>query len=541
MMIRLQQVTKRFGGRTVLDGVTFDVANGDVVGIVGPNGCGKTTLLDIVAGVRTPDSGHVALPRGQVVGYLRQGYADALALPASQVFPHAFALASAERRLATLAGEVAAAGDRPEGDRVPREYAEAIEDLLGANEGFVRAAWEALSLRAVEPDEALGALSGGELTKLGLVDLVAARPAALLLDEPTNNLDLPALSWLDEYLDAFAGPVLVVSHDRELLDRHARRVIEIDPLTGRAVAFAGDYSAYAEEKARRRADEWERYRRQRRRERHVQQELRDIKATAQRRERRSQNDFYRRKAKKVARRALVLERRLERELQSQEHVAKPAHEPYRLQGRIDAPRSGERMLVAEGLTVQAGPRVLLRDVDLAIGWGDRIVLVGANGSGKTTLVRVLAGEAAPAAGAVRRSPSARVGYMPQAEGDGVVDRAAASPVDLVRAAAPLSETEARRFLHRFLFTGDDALTPVERLSYGERRRLHLARLVLAGANLLLLDEPTNHLDIPSREAFEAALDSYDGSILAVTHDRYFAQRFAGRMLAIEGDHVREAL
>jgi ATP-binding cassette subfamily F protein 3 len=177
-------------------------------------------------------------------------------------------------------------------------------------------------------------------------------------------------------------------------------------------------------------------------------------------------------------------------------------------------------------------------VNLTVGWGDRIVLIGPNGSGKTTLLRALTGERAPDGGEVRLSPSARIGYLPQSETEAPAD-GRLTPVDLVRSRASLSETEARRFLHRFLFTGDEALRPVDRLSYGERRRLALAEIILAGANVLLLDEPTNHLDIPSREAFEAALDEYEGAMIAVTHDRYFIERFAARLLSVEEGRLVE--
>jgi ATP-binding cassette subfamily F protein 3 len=182
----------------------------------------------------------------------------------------------------------------------------------------------------------------------------------------------------------------------------------------------------------------------------------------------------------------------------------------------------------------------LVDASLEIGWGERVVLAGSNGSGKTTLLRAILGERAPDAGNVRTSPSTRTGYLPQEERD-VDPSSTDTPVDVIRTAAGTSETEARRFLHRFLFTSDGALTPVARLSYGERRRLSLARLVLSGANLLLLDEPTNHLDIPSREAFESALEAYDGAMIAVTHDRYFIDKFAQRLVVIEDHRLREIL
>jgi ATP-binding cassette subfamily F protein 3 len=196
------------------------------------------------------------------------------------------------------------------------------------------------------------------------------------------------------------------------------------------------------------------------------------------------------------------------------------------------------MLSAEGLRLQVGGRVLLDGASVSIGWGERVVIIGANGTGKTTLLRSLVGERTPARGEVRRSPSLKLGYLPQedvAQPPPAVQTSSgreSTPLTAIRASTEFSETEARRFLHRFLFEGDAVHTPVADLSYGERRRLSLAQLVLAGANLLVLDEPTNHLDIPSREALEAALDAYDGAILAVTHDRYFIERFASRLLEL---------
>jgi ATP-binding cassette subfamily F protein 3 len=311
-------------------------------------------------------------------------------------------------------------------------------------------------------------------------------------------------------------------------------ILELDPATGRLEAFAGNYSDYAEEKAWRHEEQWARYRRQQKHERRVEAAIADLKARAQRTENRTINFYFKKRAAKVARRAVTLQRRLQRELDSVAHVDKPIRLPHRVRAEItEGQRAGARMVAAERLGVSAGGRTLLRDVDLVIGWGERIALVGPNGSGKTTLLRTLLGEQPPAAGDLRVAPSVRVGYLPQ-DGRRAEDAAdGATPLEVIRRATPFAEGEARRFLHRFLFAGDQPLTPIARLSYGERRRLDLARLVVTGANLLLLDEPTNHLDIQSREAFESALDAFEGAVLVVTHDRYFIARYAERVLVIE--------
>ena len=542
-MIKASNISKSFGAKSVLDGVWFVVNAGEVAGVVGPNGAGKTTLLRILAGADRPDAGSVEIGNGLRIGYLRQGLAHETRT-AGEVFAGAFGDANA--RIEALAAGMAREHDAARRAAFERDYEAALAAANGASASSLDDAWRALALRPVDSAERVDALSGGEQTKLGLIEIVASRPNVLLLDEPTNNLDLPALAWLDDYLDSFDGAVLIVSHDRALLDGHASKIIEIDETTGRSEAFAGGYEAYAAEKARRRADLWDRYRRQQERERKVRREIRDIKQHAMGHEKMSQNDFYRRKAKKIARRGVVLERRLERELGGEERIEKPVKTAYRVKAGMDpGARSGDRMLYAERLSLSVVGRVLVSDASLEIGWGERVVLIGANGTGKTTLLRALAGEQAPVGehavddGSVRLSPSARLGYLPQTEAAGGATNGS-TPVDAIREAAGISETEARRFLHRFLFSGDGALTPIARLSYGERRRLALARLVLGGANLLLLDEPTNHLDIPSREAFEAALDAYEGAMLAVTHDRYFIERFAQRVITIDDGRLRMA-
>ena len=199
-------------------------------------------------------------------------------------------------------------------------------------------------------------------------------------------------------------------------------------------------------------------------------------------------------------------------------------------------RSGDRMLAVADVRIEVSGRTLLADVDFEVGWGECVVLLGSNGSGKTTLLRAIQGLHRLSAGSVKTSPSVRVGYLAQAEEEAAVGESV-TPLEAIREVSAISETEARRSLHRFLFTGDEPLTPLERLSYGERKRLALACLVLSGANLLLLDEPTNHLDIPSREAFELALGEYQGAMIVVTHDRYFIDRFADRTLAIDAGRV----
>jgi ATP-binding cassette subfamily F protein 3 len=535
-VLKANRITKQYGARLILDGVSFVVNRGECAGIVAPNGAGKTTLLDVMAGVAAADGGSVETGSGETVAYVRQGFAAEGRRTVADVFPAVMDARGTEHRLAMAADALAIAVT----DAALVEAQAAYDQALGgasARATDLAGTWRELGLRDITPGEVMGTLSGGEQTKLALLDALTREPDVMLLDEPTNNLDMESAAWLGDRIASFVGAVLLASHDRALLDEHATSIIEIDQRTGRAEVFAGNYSDWAAEKQRRREQQWAMYRRQVDHERRVKQEISDIKNTASKREHLTQNDFYRRKAKKVARRAVVLERRLMRELASGERVEKPRMREYRLKTEI-APlaRGGDRMLVAAELRLCVEGRELLRGGALEVGWGERVVIVGANGSGKTTLLRALVGDQPATAGAVTLSPSTTVGYLPQEEVPGGTPGATA--LSLLREAAPVSETEARRFLHRFLFEGDAAHTPVASLSYGERRRLSLAMLVLSGANLLVLDEPTNHLDIPSREALETALDSYDGAMLAVTHDRYFIERFAQRVLKVEGGHMR---
>ncbi|HEY8172832.1 MAG TPA: ABC-F family ATP-binding cassette domain-containing protein [Dehalococcoidia bacterium] len=525
-MIKASNLGKSFGGRTLFRDVSFVVNAGEFAGLVGPNGSGKTTLLTIVAGEARADTGGVDVSPSLRVAHLTQGYATRTTWSVRDAFPALYREEAVEQRLAALAAEIATTPGEPNEKRA-REYEQLLAEVERTGASDASEALRHLGIRAIDADEPLAALSGGEQTKLGLANVVATNPDILLLDEPTNNLDLDAVAWLDGYLAHFRGAVFAVSHDRALLDDHASKILEVDPVTQRVELYPGNYSAYAVEKARRRDDLWARYQRQEERERRVKREIRSIKDTAQRRESTSQNDFYRRKAKKIARRAVVLERRLGRELNTEERIDKPIRREFRVKPDVSASsRGGDRMLAAGNITISPGGAALIERANFEVGWGERVVLLGPNGSGKTTLMDVING-ARPASGVVRLSPSTQIGYLPQhdeAPSDG-----ADTAVSSIRAITELSETEARRHLHRFLFAGDDALTPVSRLSYGERKRLALAKLVLGGANLLLLDEPTNHLDLPSREAFEAALDEYDGAMIVATHDRFFIERFANRI------------
>ena len=531
-MLRVAGISKSYGARPVLTDVSFVLNRGECLGIVAPSGAGKTTLLRILAGQETADHGSVEIGGAAALGYVAQGHHGQRGLTAGQAFPELFAADQQQRELSDIAEAMASDAAPDQMERLNQAYEKVLAALSSAvNADQVEAARRDLALRLVTAGELLDTLSGGEQTKLALLSLVASAPTVLLLDEPGNNLDSVGLAWLTDYVLGFAGVVVLVSHDRALLDDLCTSILALDPHTGRAEMFAGNYSDFANEQALRLDQQWDRYHRQEERRERVEVAINGLKGRALRIENSTIHFHYRKRAAKVARRAVTLQRRLRRELDATT-VDKPHALPFRVRADIaTGPRAGRRMVAADGLSAGYGEQPLLRDVDLEVGWGERIAITGPNGSGKTTLLRLLMGEVPAQSGRIYRAPGLHAGYLPQ-QSQLVVERSGRTALDVIRGTVALDEGEARRFLHRFLFTTDQVFTPLSALSYGERRRLELAKLVVEGANLLLLDEPTNHLDIAAREAIEVALEGFEGALVVVSHDRYFIERTASTVLSL---------
>ncbi len=531
-MLQLNDVSKSYGPRSVLRGASFVVNRGEALGVIGPNGSGKSTLLRIAAGHLTPDGGRVDMPAGSRVAYLGQAVESPEGANAGSRFPSLFPEA-APAALEAIGARIA------EGDAstVLLEQYDALVVAVGRGEE-ARTLLEELGIGHVDEGTSLQHLSGGELAKLALAEVMGSGADVLLLDEPTNHLDLAGIRWLEERLAAFEGAVLVVSHDRALLDEVADGLVVLSADGEPPEVFAGSYSEWIDERERRRAEQWAAFGRQQRDERRLKDHLTQLESRSRYIENSTTNFAIRKKAEKIARRSTTMKRRLEREAASAERVERPTDRAHGIGVQFgDAAKSASRLVELVGVDLAPGGTTILGGLDLALGRGDRVALVGPNGSGKTTLLRAILGEVPPARGSVSVAGSARLGYLAQEDAlDHLLD---ATAVEAVRREAGVSTVDASNFVHRILLGHEQATTPLRRLSYGERRRLALSLLMLKGANVLLLDEPTNHLDLESREAVEAALDGFEGALLAVTHDRYLIGALASTVWSVESERIVE--
>jgi ATP-binding cassette subfamily F protein 3 len=549
-MLTVHQLAKSFALTPLFKNVTFSINSGDRAGLVGPNGCGKTTLLRIIAGQETADFGHVARDAGLRFGYLSQGLEIDDQATVGEIIGRASGSAVVlEADLVSLAQGLAG---QPDDELLQSRYDALLQRISTADPGRAERILAGLGLDSIARDLPAARLSGGQKTRLNLALVLLEDPQVLLLDEPTNHLDIGMLEWLEDWLADFAGGALIVSHDRTFLDRTVTRILAMDPQKREVREYSGNYSAYAEQVAQERETQWAAYNDQRQEIRRVKQDIARTMAQSVKSEREASSvrrggekmklkgykDYQQSIAKKVAQKSKARERKLERYLDSEERVERPmASRNMRLDFGTTA-HLGRSVLKFVDLTVgYEAARPLLSDLRLDVAPGARIVLTGPNGSGKTTLLRTIAGRIRPLQGAVERGPSVRLGYMTQEQAG--IDPLL-SPLQTIRSAFR-NDTEARTYLAYFLFTGEEPLKSNSQLSYGQRARLALAQLVVDGCNVLLLDEPVNHLDIPSRERFEQALGSFEGTVIAVVHDRYFIKRFASEVWWVEERGIRRGL
>jgi ATP-binding cassette subfamily F protein 3 len=531
-MLTVHHISKKYLLDPVINDVSFSINAGDRTGLIGANGCGKTTLLRILAGIEHPDRGAVVHTQpGVRIGYLAQGNEPPEDLNMAAL------LCSVEGTPQNLDAEINRLARQLEKDagnnQLQADYDRALDRMKFTSEQVQpEAILAAFALDQIEPGRLVRTLSGGQKTRLALALVLLSAPNLLLLDEPTNHLDIQMLEWLESWLQQFPGAVLIVSHDRTFLDHTVQRILDLDSDTHKLREYTGNYSDYVEQYLADKDRVWSDYRDQVSEIRRMKQDIARTKQQAQQVELSTtpRQPGVRRIAKKVAKKAISREHKLERYLESDERVEKPRESWQMKLEFAESPHLGQKVLSLEGLAVgYPGEPALIDDIDLVLRAGQRIALTGPNGSGKTTLLRTIARLIPPLVGKLHLGVSVRLGYMSQEQELLDPDKTALS---ILQSYAALNDTDGRAFLHYFLFSGDDPVRQVRTLSFGERARLSLACLVAQGSNFLLLDEPINHLDIPSRARFEQALHQFDGTVLVVVHDRYFIEHFANEVWSV---------
>lgn len=534
-MLVAHHISKSYGIETILKDITFNLNDGEHVGLIGPNGCGKTTLLSVLVGQITPDEGHVTIaPLTSKIGYVSQSLDNFPDLAWNRYYEEYLRPGgNPENEVKHLA---AALAHEPGRKDLQAAYDNALLELAGddrGSHGFIRQGLHQFGLDDIPPDLSVNALSGGQKMRLALLMCLIDEPEMLLLDEPTNHLDFAMLEWLEERINSFPGAVMIVSHDRMFLDRTVSRIMAIQPEEHTLRIYTGNYSDYLDQTQAELDKKWAAYRDQQETIRSFRQDINRTKNQSQRVELSTtpRQPYVRRLAKKVARKALAREKKLERYLSSPDRVEKPGMAWKMKVEWKDLSQSGKDVLSLEEVWLgYPGFPALIENVHYHIRAGQRIVLTGPNGSGKTTFLRMIAGQIEPLRGNMRLGSNVRLGYLEQEQDS--LDRSQ-TPMRVIQKIMPGNETAVRTFLHQFLFQGDEALRPVSALSIGQRTRLSLAALIAQGANFLLLDEPVNHLDISSREQFEKSLTNFEGTILAVVHDRVFIQKVATHLWKIE--------
>jgi ATP-binding cassette subfamily F protein 3 len=493
-------------GKNVLDGLSFEITSGERVGILGPNGCGKTTLFRILVGSLDYDEGAVAIATGKRIGLISQ-------IP---VYPEGWltedVLKDAHRRLYAMQERMDELTERMESDSSPaliNEY-DRLSEAFRAAGGYGMDVERNRVANGLDISETMRAqpfdsLSGGEKTRVNLARLILEDTDILLLDEPTNHLDLRATEWLEDYILHFRGTVLAISHDRYFLDVVCRRCIAIDD--GKAELYSGNYSFYVEERQRRYEEKLKKYEKD-------QAKVEQLTRAAE-----QMHLWAFMGADKLHKRAFSMEKRIEKLQTSQKPTqAKKLGVKFK-----EREFSGDEVLVVDSLSKAFGDKRLFTNQSLTVTGGERIALIGDNGTGKSTLIKMIMNEETPDSGLVYLGPSVRTAYLPQIVEFSNMSRTC---LDTMLYDCRCQPQEARDRLAAFGFRGEDVLTPVSALSGGERSRLKLCMVMGADINFLILDEPTNHLDIASREWMEDAISDYSEALLFVSHDRYFIEKFA---------------
>lgn len=514
MILACNNISKAFSENVILSGVSFHVEENEKAAIVGINGAGKTTLLRIIVGELAPDEGSVTIAKGKTLGYLAQHqsltshnsiYNELLEVK-RDILELEEKIRKAEKQMKTLSGSAL--------DDLMESYTRMTHEFELKNgyayKSEITGVLKGLGFLEEEFAKEISALSGGQKTRVALGKLLLSRPDIILLDEPTNHLDMSSIAWLENFLLNYNGSVIIVAHDRYFLDRVVTKVVELDHTA--ASSFSGNYTAYAEKKAQLRDALMHQYLNQQREIKHQEAVIEKLRS------------FNREKSIKRA------ESR-EKLLNKMDVMDKPITKNRQMNIRLE-PRtvSGNDVLSVTGLAKSYDSMLLFRDLSFDIKRGERIAIIGNNGTGKTTILKLINHLIPPDKGEIRLGSKVCIGYYDQ---EHQVLHMEKTLFDEISDAYPtLTNTEIRNVLAAFLFTNDDVFKQIGDLSGGERGRVSLAKLMLSESNFLILDEPTNHLDIESKEILEDALNQYTGTVLYVSHDRYFINRTATRILEL---------
>ena len=514
--ITVQNLTKYYGDRLILSDLTFDIQPGEKVAILGPNGAGKTTLLHILAGRLDYDGGHVSIGAGRTVGMIDQmpDYPDGVTV--EDVLRSAFRDADAvKREMEALEAGMAA---NPEDESLLRRYGalqQKLDALGGYNRDFeVDKVCNGLDIPPARRAQPVNQLSGGEKTRANLARIILEQTDVLLLDEPTNHLDMDAVRWLGDYLEGYAGTVVTVSHDRYFLDQCCERILEVHDNT--VEFYAGSYSYYAVERERR-------YEQQLREHENQMAEKKRLEGVAR--------IMHEHGTEHLAKRAASIEKRIAR----MKVTDRPRRDKRMSVSFGDPNYETEDVLKVRGITKSYGERIILQNVTFNVRNGERVAILGDNGAGKTTLLKILLGEETADEGTVKKGVGLRPAYLPQTVHFANENR---NLIDTLIYDKNVTMQTARNRLGAFKFSGEDQMKTVSTLSGGEKSRLRLCELMYDPLNMLILDEPTNHLDLMSREWIEEAVEAFTGTLLFVSHDRYFVERFATRVIYLEnGEYI----
>ena len=512
MLLTCQNIQKSFGEKTILDQISFHIEEREKVALIGSNGAGKTTLLRIIRRELEPDGGQIVLAKGASLGYLaqHQDVQGGRTIYQELLKEKQYLLDIEEKMRQMEQAMKQAKGEALE--KLMDTYA-SLTQKFEQNNGYacqseVTGVLKGLGFSEGDFHRPIANLSGGQKTRVALGCLLLGKPDILLLDEPTNHLDMDSIVWLETYLLNYPGAVLIVSHDRYFLDRIVTRVVELEQ--GKAMAFSGNYTAFSQKKAQVREAQVRAYQNQQQEIRHQEEVIAKLKS------------FNREKS---IRRAESREKKLDKITLLDRPVMEEDSMHMRLEPRME---SGKDVLSVQELAKSFGPDKLFEDLSFEVKRGERVALIGGNGTGKTTILKMINGLLPPDQGTCSLGSRVQIGYYDQEHQ--VLHMEKTIFEELSDAYPTLNNTEIRNVLAAFLFTGDDVFQKISSLSGGERGRVSLAKLILSEANFLILDEPTNHLDIASREILEEALNSYTGTLLYVSHDRYFINQTATRIL-----------